>query len=208
MKSDISCLSVLIADDHLVVAHGIQKLLKSHVQRIDVVPTGEAVLAAMLVAPPDIVLLDVGLPGISGIETLELLRQFGSMLPVVMLSMHTEMAVVHGALAAGAAGYVVKQASGDELLMAIECAMRGEMFVSPSLDYHGHARHTSEGFVPSAAQLAVLRLAASGLRAKQIAVELGLSRRTVESHKYLMMQQLELTTTIQLVSWAVEEGYV
>jgi DNA-binding NarL/FixJ family response regulator len=82
------------------------------------------------------------------------------------------------------------------------------MFISPSVDLLGRARSASQGFVPSPAQLAVLRLAGNGMRATQIAVELGLSRRTVESHKYLMMQKLELTTTIQLVSWAVDEGYV
>ncbi len=208
MESDISSFSVLMADDHLVVAHGVQKLLKSYVQQIDVVPTGEALLEAMGHELPDIVLLDIGLPGISGIEALERLRQFSATVPVVMLSMHTELGVVQSALAAGATGYVVKQASGEELLTAIECAIRGEMFISPSVDFRGRARSASQGFVPSPAQLAVLRLAANGLRATQIAVELGLSRRTVESHKYLMMQQLELTTTIQLVSWAVDEGYV
>lgn len=208
MAPDISCISVLMADDHLVVAHGIQKLLRSRVRRIDVVPTGEDLLAAMLLEPPDVVLLDIGLPGISGIQALELLRQFGFMVPVVVLTMHTESAVVHSAVAAGASGYVVKHASGDELLMAIESAMRGKMFISPSVGFHGLAKRASEGFVPSPAQLAVLRLAASGLRAKQIAVELGLSRRTVESHKYMMKQELGIRTTIELISWAQHEGYV
>jgi DNA-binding NarL/FixJ family response regulator len=101
-----------MADDHLVVAHGVQKLLKSHVQHIDVVPTGEALLEALALELPDIVLLDIGLPGISGIETLERLRQFSATVPVVMLSMHTELAVVQSALAAGATGYVVKQSVG------------------------------------------------------------------------------------------------
>jgi len=195
-------LSVLMADDHLVVAHGIQKLLKDHVQQIDVVRTGEEVLEAMLLGSPDMVLLDIGMPGMSGIETLQMLRLFGFTVPVVMLTMHTEPALVRKALAAGAIGYVLKQASGDELLTAIARASRGETYVSP------HVQCLEGRFVPSSAQLAVLRLAARGLKAKDIASELGLSRRTVESHKYMMMQQLNFTTTIQLVSWGVSEGYV
>lgn len=208
MPADTASLAVLMADDHLVVAHGIRKLLKDHVRRVEVVPTGEALLEAMLLGEPDVVLLDIGLPGISGIETLQMLRLFGFMVPVVMLTMYTDTIVVKKALAAGATAYVVKQASGDELLIAIENAMRGQAYVSPGIQFHEGFGDESARFVPSAAQLAVLRLAEKGLRAKQIAAELGVSCRTVESHKYCMMQQLDLTTTIQLVSWAKSEGYV
>lgn len=208
MAADTARLTVLMADDHLAVAHGIQKLLQDHVRRIEVVPTGEALLEAMSLVAPDVVLLDIGLPGISGIETLQMLRLLGFTAPVVMLTMHTDTAMVDKALSAGATGYVVKQASGDELLTAISCAVRGEVFISPNIQLHGASRQGFAKFLPSAAQLAVLRLAEKGLRAKQIATELGVSCRTVESHKYCMMQQLDLTTTIQLVSWAKSEGYV
>ncbi|MGH8039170.1 MAG: response regulator transcription factor [Stenotrophomonas sp.] len=197
-----------MAEDHLVVAHGVQKLLKDRVQRIDVVPTGEALLAAILLGIPDVVLLDIGMPGISGIETLVRLRLRGFLVPVVMLTMYDNIEMARKCIAAGAVGYVVKQASGDELLTAIGRAVRSEMFISPSVEFHQPARTRPGEFVPSSAQLAVVRLAARGLRAKQIAAELGLSCRTVESHKYSVMQNLGIRTTIELISWAKHEGYI
>jgi DNA-binding NarL/FixJ family response regulator len=208
MAPDTQSLTVLMADDHLVVSHGIQKLLKDCVQRIEAVPTGEALLEAIALEQPDVVLLDIGMPGISGIETLVRLRLLGFKVPVVMLTMYDDMAMVGKAIAAGAIGYVVKQASGDELLTAIACAVHGEMFISPSINFYRLPRQSPEMFVPSSAQVAVVRLAADGLRAKQVAAELGLSCRTVESHKYAMMQQLGIGTTIELISWAKKHGYI
>jgi DNA-binding NarL/FixJ family response regulator len=201
-------LVILMADDHLVVTHGIRLLLRDHVRSVTIVESGTALLAALLVSTPDVVLLDIGMPGISGIETLEALRLLGFTVPVVMLTMHDDEAMVHKALSAGATGYVIKNASGDELVHAIDKASRGEAFVSAGVVRRSPLPPSASHFVPSQAQLAVVRLAAAGMRAKQIAVELGISRRTVESHKYALMQQLGVSTTLSLIRRAKECGFI
>lgn len=208
MTAGTAGLAILMADDHRVVSHGIQLLLKDHVRSVDIVESGAALLATLLVSTPDVILLDIGMPGISGIDTLEALRFFGFSVPVVMLTMHDNETVVRRALAAGATGYVLKQASSDELLAAIHLASRGVAYVSPGLVAHMPVPADAPRALPSSAQLAVVKLAAAGLSAKQIAAELGLSRRTVESHKYALMQQHGLTTTLALISWAKKLGLV
>ncbi|MGH8036726.1 MAG: response regulator transcription factor [Stenotrophomonas sp.] len=208
MAPIISGLQVLMVDDHVVVAHGVQRLLRGNVRSVDVVFSGEDLLAAMLLASPDVVVLDIGLPGISGIQALEAMRLFGFLVPVVMLTMYDDPALARKAIAAGAKGYVLKQASGDELLTAIEHAMRGEMFISQGVAVAMSYRHSAARFIPSGAQLSVLKLAERGLSAKQIAAELELSRRTVESHKYALMQHLGVNNTIQLISRAKAEGFI
>lgn len=208
MTTAIAGLAVLMADDHLVVTHGIRLLLKDHVRSVATVESGAALLASLLVSTPDVVLLDIGMPGISGIETLEALRLMGFTVPVVMLTMHDDEVMVHKALAAGATGYVVKNASSDELLNAILKASRREAFISAGVVRRMPVPPAKGEFVPSQAQLAVVRLAAAGLGAKQIAAELGLSRRTVESHKYALMQRLDVTTTLSLIRRAKECGFI
>lgn len=185
-----------------------KKTLENHVRQTKVVRTGEALLDAMQLGVPDVVLLDIGLPGISGIETLQMIRLVGFTVPVVMLTMHTDPAMVNAALSAGAAAYVVKQASGEQLLTAIERAIRGETYVSPGIYCYEGFGPRNASVRPSSAQLAVLRLAARGLRAKEIAMQLGLSSRTVESHKYMLMQQLEINTTIELIAWGKSQGLI
>lgn len=201
-------LSVLMVDDHRVVTHGLCLLLKTHVRSIEAVETGEALLASLLVSTPDVVLLDIGLPGISGIQALEALRLIGFNVPVVMLSMYDDDAMVRRALEAGATGYVVKQASLDELLIAMDQAAIGQVFISPGIMAMKRVKGRPSSSTPSDAQLVVLRLAAKGLRAEQIAQELGVSRRTVESHKYVLMQHFGVSNTIALIRVAKEAGFI
>lgn len=207
MTAALESVSVLLADDHLAVAQGIQKLLKNQVSSIDVVPTGEELLAAVETSEPDLVLLDVGMPGISGFETLEQLRARGYRMPVVMLTMYEDLSLVKKAFSFGATAYVVKQACGEELLNAMNCAMRGERFVSPTLHW-GDPAHLRGRIDFTEKQLAVLRLAADCLTAKQIAVELGISARTAESHKFQMMQALGVSTTVALIATARKKGVI
>jgi len=126
-------LAVLVVDDHPIVAHGLGLLLKDHVRCVESVESGEALLVHLHVSSPDIVLLDIGMRGISGLQALESLRLLGFTVPVVILSIHVEMAIVRRALELGASGYVVKQASEQELVAAIESAARGEVFISPGI---------------------------------------------------------------------------
>ncbi len=141
-----------MADDHLIVMHAIRLLLKDHVRSVATVESGSALLAALIVSTPDVVLLDIGMPGISGIETLEALRLLGFTVPVVMLTMHDDEVMVHKALAAGATGYVIKNASGDELLNAIHKATHGEVFISSGVVRRTPIPPATSHIVPSQAQ--------------------------------------------------------
>lgn len=199
-------MSIVLVDDHLVVAHGIMRLLKGRARSVQVLDSGAALLTALQDTTPDAILLDIVMPGMSGIETLEALKRLGSKVPVVMLTMHDDASMVRRALAAGAIGYVVKNAVADELVTALEHAVRGIAFVSSGVQPTQVSASIPRP--PSAAQLAVLKLVAEGLRPKQIAEEMGISTRTVESHKYMLMQRFEVSTTLALIRRARQEGLI
>lgn len=173
---------------------------------IQTVDSGYALLAALSTTTPDAVLMDIGMPGMSGIDTLEEMGRRGLEVPVVMLTMHDDEAMVRRALAAGAIGYVIKQAAADEVVTALEHAVRGVAFVSQGVQPFRVA--SVSGQPPSPAQMAVLRLVEKGLRPKQIAAELGISARTVESHKYMLMQRFGVTSTLALIWSARQEGLI
>lgn len=206
MSTVTANLALLMVDDHPVVTHGIALLLEEYVRSVDSVSSGEELLAKLPISAPDVVLLDIGLPGISGLEALETLRLLGCTVPVIMLTMYDDEAMVRRALSVGASGYVVKNASGEELVTAIEYAARGEVFISSGTRRTSHFAPARNG--PTQGQLAILRLVSDGLSAKQIATTLGLSRRTVESHKYMLMQQYGARTTIGLIRKAKEAGTI
>jgi len=161
-----------------------------------------------MVSMPDVVLLDITMPDMSGLETLAELRRLRIEVPVVMLTMHDDEVMVRRALAAGAIGYVVKHAAGDEVVTAIEHAVEGIAFVSPSIQPFKRTESPACELPPSPAQMAVLRLIDKGLRPAQIALELGISPRTVESHKYTLMQRFEVTTTLALLRRARQQRLI
>jgi DNA-binding NarL/FixJ family response regulator len=206
MSLPLHNMSVVLVDDHRVVAHGIRRLLKDRTGSFHVVESGKALLSILAVAIPDVVLLDINMPEMSGIETLEELRRLGIEVPVVMLTMHDDEVMVRRALSAGAIGYVVKHAAGDEVFTALEHAVKGVSYISPSIAPQKGASPSLPA--PSPAQMVVLRLIGKGLRPAQIAAELGVSTRTVESHKYMLMQRFEVNTTLALLRVARLNGLI
>jgi len=208
MSVSLDHISVVLVDDHRVVAHGIRLLLQDRTASFKVVDSGRALLDSLAVSMPDVVLLDITMPDMSGLETLAELRRLRIEVPVVMLTMHDDEVMVRRALAAGAIGYVVKHAAGDEVVTAIEHAVEGIAFVSPSIQPFKRTEPPACELPPSPAQMAVLRLIDKGLRPAQIALELGISPRTVESHKYTLMQRFEVTTTLALLRRARQQRLI
>jgi DNA-binding NarL/FixJ family response regulator len=206
---------VLIADDHRVVAQGLKSMLSADFELVGVVADGRAMIEAAKTLGPDVIVADVSMPLLNGIDALEMLRQQGLDVPVVFLTMHNQAAYARRALKAGAAGYVLKLAAPEELVQAIRAALDGGTFVSPALArtvFEASEKESVDAGERIAAltphQRQILRLLADGLSAKEIARKLDLSSRTVESHKYQLMESLGAQSSAELIRLAVRHGIV
>ncbi len=199
---------VLIADDHLLVAEGLQRLLADGFELCGVVKDGQELIEAVRSVRPDVVVADISMPNMSGIDAMRALRNEDDETPFVFLTMHGEPALAAEALRLGASGYVLKTAAGDQLVHALHEALAGRTYVSPTLGAQAFAKTPDQRYTLTDKQLQVLALVSLGLRSKQIAYELGLSVRTVESHKYTIMQTLDVHNTVELVRKAEQSGLV
>jgi DNA-binding NarL/FixJ family response regulator len=206
--------TVLLADDHCIVADGLASLLRDQFDLVGVVADGNALVESAMQLCPDVIVADITMPGINGLEAARRLAVQGCTSRIVFLTMHDDPQLVAEAFRAGASAYVLKQSAGDELLTAIREVMKGHAYLTPLI-----TRDVMHALIPrhppprdaqsarlTARQIDVLRLIARGKRPKEIAVELGLSARTVESHKYDMMQTLGISTTAELVHYAIRSG--
>jgi len=206
--------TVLLADDHCIVADGLASLLRDQFDLVGVVADGNALVESAMQLCPDVIVADITMPGINGLEAARRLAVQGCTSRIVFLTMHDDPQLVAEAFRAGASAYVLKQSAGDELLTAIREVMKGHAYLTPLI-----TRDVMHALIPrhppprdaqsarlTARQIDVLRLIARGKRPKEIAAELGLSARTVESHKYDMMQTLGISTTAELVHYAIRSG--
>lgn len=206
---------IILADDHPIVAEGLQSLLSARFDVIAVVGDGQALLEAARSLQPDVVVADITMPLVNGIEMTARLARDEPQIKVVILTMHREEGYVRRAMEAGAAGYVLKVAAPDELLAAVDAALAGKTFVTPELAsglVGGVARNPQRSHDPKAAltprQREILQLVAQGKTAKEVGAILGLSARTVESHKYELMKALGLERSAELVQFALKHGLI
>ena len=195
--------TILLADDHAIVAEGLARLLGPEFTLLGTVTDGSQLLEAARKHRPDVIVSDVAMPGMTGLEVLRRLRAESLPSRVIFLTMHADAPLAAEALRAGAAGFVVKHAAGEELLTAIHEALAGRTYLTPRLtkDVLELTQKTL-----TARQREVLGLIAKGRTMKEIAAELGLSARTVETHKYQMMEALRVTSTAALIRHAIEYG--
>jgi|GEM_PF-175287 len=205
---DVPFRKVVVADDHMVVAQGIERLLMECFASIELVSSGEELLDSLHRETPDVVVSDISMPGISGIDVMRRVRSEGSRTPFVFLTMHDESSMAAEAIRAGAQGYILKSAAGDELVRAINGVMEGQTYVTPTLAANAIVSAGRCQYVLTEKQLRILEYVARGLRSKQIAYELGVSVRTIESHKYAIMQELGVHGTLELVRKAEQEGLI
>jgi len=218
MKKAVSgaqAIRVLIADDHNLFRAGVRGLLKTF-GGIEV--TGEAVNGHEAVAlaakqRPDVLLMDVGMPGLNGIEAAERVRAATPTTRVIILSMYTGEEHVMRALKAGAAGYVLKDAQPDELERAVRQVASGEAYLSPSVSKYlvSYARGEvgrSDLERLTSRQREVLQLIAEGYTTKGIAARLKLSVKTVETHRAQLMERLEIRDVAGLVRFALRRGLI
>jgi len=204
---------VLLADDHRIVAEGLKNLLESEFELVGLVEDGRAMVEAAVRLRPDVVVADISMPHMTGLDALTNLRKEAPEVKVVFLTMHGELAYVRRALSEGASGFVLKHSAAAELVQAVRAALDGQTFVTPSLAgelfRHGSRESTEQparDLTPR--QREILQLLAEGRSAKEIAGVLGVSPRTVEFHKYKMMELLGVHSNAELVHYAIKHGIV
>jgi DNA-binding NarL/FixJ family response regulator len=206
---------VLLADDHLLVAEALKSLLAPEFDLVGVVEDGSTLVEAAGRLHPDVIVADVTMPHLNGIEALVHLRQGGDRVPVVFLTMHRDVTFARRALEAGASGFVLKHSAPAELVSAIRAALAGGTYVTPQIAGEvlaamkqgpEQAPDPVDSLTPR--QREVLQLLAEGRSAKEIASSLSISARTVEFHKYQMMETLDLHTNAELVHFAIKHGLV
>src|SRR5262245_56447713 len=201
--------TVLLADDHPVVTEGLTSLLRGEFTLVGTVTDGTGLLEAARRLKPDVIVADVSMPGMSGLDALRRMRGEGLAVKVIFLTVHADVRLAGEALRAGAAGFVLKDAAGKELIAAIREVLRGRTYLTPRLAPGVLASLAGPEAPPdglTVRQREVLRLIAEGRTMKEIGAALGLSTRTVEGHKYQMMQALGVETTAELIRHALEHG--
>lgn len=206
---------LLLADDHQMFVEGLEGLLAADFDLVGVVQDGLALVEAAERLRPDAIVADIGMPGLNGIEALERLRAALPDVRLVFLTMHKEPAYARRALAAGALGYVLKHSALTELVQALRDALAGRRFVSPAIAVElQHGRQGGEGPESEAVaaisprQRQILQLLAEGQSVKQIAARLAISSRTVEFHKYTLMESVGVKNTAELIHFATSHGIV
>lgn len=202
--------TLLIADDHAVVAQALAQMLARAYDVVAIVNDGVEVMEAARRLRPDVIVSDLSMPGLSGLDALRRLKAEGVRTRVIFLTMYDDPALAAEAMRAGASGYLLKQAAGEELLAAIRDVLAGRVYVSPQLAGDVIAsiaspRPASDDKL-TLRQREVLRLVAQGKSMKEVAAVLHLSPRTVETHKYEMMHSLGVHTTAELIRFAYQHG--
>src|SRR5688572_2568307 len=204
--------TVLVADDHAIVLEGLVSLLKDYAfEVVGAVGDGEKLVEAARRLKPDVIVTDLSMPGLSGLEVLTILKQEHIESKVVVLTMHHDASWATQALKAGASAFLLKASAGEELVTAIQQALQGHVYLAAAVTQAVIDQIADSGSPPAqltARQIEVLRLIVKGQRMKEIASTLNLSTRTVETHKYEMMQVLGLRTTAELVRYALEHHVV
>lgn len=202
---------MVIAENHLIVAEGLRKLLEDDFQLLDSVSNGRDLVQLVEEARPDLVLLDIGLPMLNGIEATRQLRKVSPDTKVIVVTAHNEPEYVVQAFRVGVSGYILKRCAVGELLSAIAQVLDGRTYVTPLVAEHVVAAATNPKLRRSPTSLTsrqreVLQLVAEGCTAKEIANWLNLSVKTAVFHKMAVMDKLGLRTTAELTRYALEHG--
>lgn len=210
-------ISIIVADDHGIVREGLRRLLEAEpdFEVVGEAADGREVLEAVARSRPAIVVLDITMPRLGGLETLERLRSAHPDTKVILLSVHGDPPFVRSAIALGADGYVLKNGRAAEIVSAIRAIMNGGSYFSPAV-----AREIVEQLrtprpasddpfsLLSGREREVLHLIATGLSAKEVAVELSVSTKTVEAHRTSLMRKLGVRKATELVRYALRHGLI
>jgi len=208
---------LLIADDHVLVLEGLSRLLASEFEIVGTARDGLALLAEAARLRPDVIVLDIGMPGMNGIEAARRISKSVPEVKLVIATQQLDPAYIHAAFAAGALGYVAKQSASSELLIAIHLALQNRYYVTPLAGQEGvqfTALHPKSnpmemfGAELTPRQREVLQLVAEGKSSKEISVVLNISVKTVEFHRNSLMEELGVHTVAELTRYAMLRGII
>lgn len=205
---------VLLADDHRIVTEGLKSLLEPEFELVGAVEDGRALIAAAAKLKPDVIVVDISMPLLNGIDAVRQIKKANDSIKIVFLTMHPDVTYAVSAFEAGASGYVLKHSAPSELVAAIRSALCGKIFVTPLLKgefmqmskAHSSMRDVSTGLTER--QREIIQLFAEGRSAKEIGVLLKISSRTVEFHKYRIMKDLGVNTASELIHYAIRHGII
>ncbi len=206
---------VLLADDHEIVVEGLKRILETKYELVAAVADGRELLAEAEKLRPDVIVTDISMPLLNGLDAVRQLKKKGLRAKIVFLTMHADADLATEAFAAGAAGYVLKSSAGRELVDAIDTVLDGRVYLTPHIQQGVLEAFMKAGGEREKAsieltqrQREVLQLVAEGLTMKEIASTLDVSPRTVESHKYDLMQKLGVRTTAELIQYAIKRSII
>ncbi len=208
---------IVIADDHTIVRGGIRLLLESieGVQVVAEAADGHEALEQVHKHRPDLLVADIAMPGLSGLDLVKRMNEEALPTLAVILSMHADKEYVHRAIAAGARGYVLKGSGLEELSLAIQSVFRGEIYLSPAVTrpiveslFDRDGSRSVPGGELTPRQREVLRLIAEGETTKAVANRLGISAKTVEAHRSQLMERLQIYDVAGLVRYAIRTGLI
>jgi DNA-binding NarL/FixJ family response regulator len=205
---------VLLADDHKIVLDGLRSLLEPTFDLVGMVEDGRALVSTAQQLRPDVIVVDISMPLLNGIEAVRQIKKLDSQVKVVFLTMHPDVTYAIRAFEAGASGFVLKHSASSELLTAIQEVIKGRTYVTPMIAgelmlayQEGAYRQVEEAQQLTPRQREILQLLVEGRSAKEIANLLNISPRTVEFHKYNLMAKLNLKSVSALIQYAIKHGF-
>lgn len=218
MESGENSYTILLADDHVLIRHGIKNIIKqnSELEVIGEVSNGEELIHFLKEQVPDLLILDISMPKITGIEAISLVKKQYPEIKVLMLTMHKNKQYFYHSMSSGADGYLMKDDSDQELLLAISKIQEGKTYISPILSddfasdvISAHRNQQSTPFQSlTKREHEVLQLVVEGYTSKDVAEKLCLSPRTVDHHRSKLLKKFNLRNSADLVNFAVRNGFV
>jgi len=206
---------ILLADDHTLVADALKSLLEPTYEVVGIVADGRALLAAAEKLRPDLVVVDVGMPQLNGLDATRQIKRLLPTVKVMIVTMNEDSLLVAEAFRAGASGYMLKHSASQELLQAIQEVIKGASYLSPRVTrgavsalLRGDSAESEKARELTPRQREVIQLLAEGRSMKEIADTLTISLRTVAAHKYRVMELLDIRTNADLYRYAVKHRIV
>lgn len=206
---------VLIGDDHILIAEACKKLLEPEYEIVGIVDNGRSLVQAAAKLKPDVVLVDIGMPLLNGLDAGQQIKAAAPSVKLVFLTMNPDVELVAEAFRRKASGYLLKSCSASELLVALRTVLRGGSYLSPAISKdtvrflaHQEKDLVEEGERLTERQREVLQLLAEGKSMKEVAAILNVATRTVAFHKYRMMELLRLKSSAELVQYAVRHHLI